>query len=48
MTDQFHADQLPTQATPDKLDKLRFRDFLQDVYELDYPEAPANGLAATR
>jgi ATP-dependent DNA helicase RecG len=47
-SDQFHADELPTSAGIDKLDKLRFRDFLHDVYDLDYPEAPANGLAATR
>ena len=25
--DQFHADELPTKAGVDKLDKLRFRDF---------------------
>jgi ATP-dependent DNA helicase RecG len=43
-TDQFHADQLPTSADIDKLDKLRFRDFLHDVYDLDYPEAPADRL----
>ncbi len=40
MTDQLHADQLPTRAGIDKLDKLRFRDFLRDVYHLDYPESP--------
>jgi len=28
MTGQFHADELPTKAGIDKLDKLRFRDFL--------------------
>lgn len=38
MTDQFHADELPTKAGVDKLDKLRFRDFLRDVYKQDYPE----------
>ena len=31
--DQFHADELPTKAGIDKLDKLRFRDFLRDVYQ---------------
>ena len=41
MTDQFHADELPTKAGVDKLDKLRFRDFLRDVYKQALPEAPA-------
>ncbi len=41
MTDQFHADELPTKAGIDKLDKLRFRDFLRDVYKQDYPESQA-------
>lgn len=36
--DQFHADELPTKASIDKLDKLRFRDFLRDTYQLDLPE----------
>jgi len=36
-SDQFHADQLPTIAGIDKLDRLRFRDFLRDAYNLDYP-----------
>jgi len=38
MTDQFHADELTTRAGIDKLDKLRFRDFLRDVYKQDYPD----------
>jgi ATP-dependent DNA helicase RecG len=38
-SDQFHADELPTQAGVDKLDKLRFRDFLRDVYKRDFPDA---------
>ena len=38
--DQFHADELPTKAGLDKLDKLRFRDFLRDAYHLPYPDAP--------
>ncbi len=38
-SDQFHADELPTKAGIDKLDKLRFRDFLRDVYRRDFPEA---------
>jgi len=37
-SDQFHADQLPTKAGIDKLDKIRFRDFLRDAYNLDYPK----------
>lgn len=44
MTNQFHADELPTSAGIDKIDKLRFRDFLHDVYDLDYPEASADRL----
>jgi ATP-dependent DNA helicase RecG len=36
-SDQFHADQLPTSAGIDKLDRLRFRDFLRNVYNLNYP-----------
>ncbi len=41
MSDQFHADELPAKAGIDKLDKLRFRDFLRDFYKLDYPDSPA-------
>ncbi len=36
--DQFHADELPTKAGVDKLDKLRFRDFLQETYQQNLPE----------
>ena len=36
--DQFHADELPTQAGIDKLDRLRFRDFLRDVYQQEFPD----------
>ena len=39
-TNQFHADELPTKAGIDKLDKLRFRDFLRDVYKQEYPDSP--------
>jgi ATP-dependent DNA helicase RecG len=39
ITSQFHADELPTKAGIDKLDKLRFRDFLRDVYKLEYPDS---------
>ncbi|MFH0872547.1 MAG: RNA-binding domain-containing protein [bacterium] len=38
--DQFHADELPTKAGIDKLDKLRFRDFLRDVYQQPWPGSP--------
>ena len=41
-TEQFHADELPTKAGIEKLDKLRFRDFLRDVYNRDYPESAAD------
>ncbi len=42
ISDQFHADELPTKAGIDKLDKLRFRDFLRDVYKQEYPDSPAD------
>jgi ATP-dependent DNA helicase RecG len=38
VSDQFHADELPTKAGLDKLDKLRFRDFLRDAYNRPLPE----------
>lgn len=38
--DRFHADELPTKAGIDRLDSLRFRDFLRDVYHTAYPETP--------
>ncbi len=41
-SDQFHADELPTTAGMDKLDRLRFRDFLHNVYRLDLPDSPAD------
>jgi ATP-dependent DNA helicase RecG len=41
LTNQFHADELPTKAGIDKLDKLRFRDFLRDVYKQEYPDSPS-------
>ena len=40
LSDQFHADELPTKAGPDKLDKLRFRDFLRDVHKQEFPDSP--------
>ena len=41
ISDQFHADELPTKAGIEKLDKLRFRDFLRDTYKQEYPDSPA-------
>ncbi len=41
ISSQFHADELPTKAGIDKLDKLRFRDFLRDVYKQAFPDDPA-------
>jgi ATP-dependent DNA helicase RecG len=40
ITDQFHADELPTKAGIEALDQLRFRDFLRDKYQQPYPEDP--------
>ena len=42
--DQFHADELPTKAGIDKLDRLRFRDFLHSVYGMEFPDAPQERL----
>uniref|UniRef100_UPI004057B008 hypothetical protein n=1 Tax=Candidatus Electrothrix sp. TaxID=2170559 RepID=UPI004057B008 len=33
------TDELPTKAGIDKVDKLRFRDFLRDFYEMEYPDS---------
>ena len=44
MTEQFYADELPTKARIDKLNKLRFRDFLHDVYKQTLPDAPTERL----
>lgn len=40
--DRFHADELPTKAGIDKLDKLRFRDFLQTVYNIPLPDSQSD------
>lgn len=40
VSDQFHADELPTKAGSEKLDRLRFRDFLKSFYKQDIPETP--------
>jgi len=39
--DQFHADELSTKAG---IDKLRFRDFLRDVYGMEFPGVPQERL----
>jgi ATP-dependent DNA helicase RecG len=38
ISDQFHADELPTKAGINALDKLRFRDFLRDIYKREIPD----------
>lgn len=35
--DQFHADEIPVKVGIEAIDKLRFRDFLRDVYKQEYP-----------
>lgn len=40
ISSQFHADELPTKAGIDKLDKLRFRDFLLKVHKQNFPDSP--------
>jgi ATP-dependent DNA helicase RecG len=40
ISNQFHADELPTKAGIDKLDKLRFRDFLKKHHKHEYPDSP--------
>lgn len=39
VTDQFHADEVPTKAGIDKLDNIRFRDFLKSAYKQDVPSS---------
>lgn len=39
ISNQFHADELPTKAGIDKLDKLRFREFLHQHYKHNYPDS---------
>jgi ATP-dependent DNA helicase RecG len=41
MSDQLHADEIPSQAGLEALDKLRFEEFLQSVYEMDFPSSAA-------
>jgi len=38
--DLLHGDEIPTKAGIDKLDRLRFRDFLKEIYKIDLPEQP--------
>ena len=38
--DRFHADELPTKAGVDKLDRFRFREFLQKTYDIPLPDDP--------
>jgi ATP-dependent DNA helicase RecG len=40
ISNQFHADELSTKAGIDKLDALRFRDFLREHYTHEYPDSP--------
>ncbi|MDR1242073.1 MAG: putative DNA binding domain-containing protein [Deltaproteobacteria bacterium] len=40
ISNQFHADELSTRAGIDKLDALRFRDFLREHYTHAYPDSP--------
>ncbi|MBR5951311.1 MAG: putative DNA binding domain-containing protein [Actinomycetaceae bacterium] len=39
---QIHTDELPTKARIDRLDKLRFRDFLRKVYDAPFPDDPTD------
>ncbi|MDD4061985.1 MAG: putative DNA binding domain-containing protein [Kiritimatiellae bacterium] len=42
--DQFHADELPTKAGLDKLDRERFGLFLRTVFKQEYPKSEADRL----
>lgn len=42
MSDQFHADELPTKAGINALDRIRFRDFLRDKYKKPLPESDSD------
>lgn len=48
ISEQFHADELPAKAGIDKLDKLRFRDFLREVYKRDWPDDESERLRLLR
>lgn len=36
---QFHADELPTSVGPDALDKFRFSAFLENAYQMAFPDS---------
>jgi len=38
--DLLHGDEVPTKAGVDRLDRLRFRDFLRKIYDIEIPEDP--------
>ena len=38
ISDQFHADELPTKASLGAIDKLRLRDFIRDTYDQSFPD----------
>lgn len=38
-SDQVHADEVPVTADLNRLDRLRFRDFLKQYYQTDFPES---------
>lgn len=40
VVDLLHGDEIPTKAGIDKLDRLRFRDFLKEICKIDLPEHP--------
>lgn len=44
ISDQFHADELPTKATLEAIDKLRLRDFLRDTYDQSFPDTEPDQL----
>ncbi len=37
--DLIYADEIPTRATIDRIDRIRFRDFLKKNYEIEIPES---------
>lgn len=48
VSDQFHADELPTKTGVDALDELRFRDFLRDTYGQKLPSRWRTDCACSR
>ncbi len=45
---EVRSDELPTKSGIDQLDNLRFKDFLQEVYGIAYPESDADRLRLLR